>query len=105
MRVNWEGTASRREGGGDEGRVWFDPDTFDVLQIDIRLSKPFLVPLRSGATSGPFSRQSEWNDRKSTMHFSRVEFQQPDEVVLLAGVDRDPDRVPRRAEPENQPEV
>jgi hypothetical protein len=81
VRVKWEGSCFEAEGGGHHGRVWFDPSTYDVLQVDLRLSKPFLIPLPNGY----FGIQPAIRVEKSemTLRFSRVEFQQPDESVLL----------------------
>ena len=42
------GNCFEAEGGGHQGRLWFDRDSYDVLRVDIRLSKPFPVPLRGG---------------------------------------------------------
>lgn len=81
VRVKWEGNCFEAEGGGHQGRVWFDPSTHDVFQVDVRLSKPFLVPLPNGyfgIRPGIRVERSEM-----TLRFSRVEFQQPDEIVQL----------------------
>lgn len=81
VRITWKGNCFEAEGGGDEGRLWFDPATFDVLQIDVRLTKPFLVPVRSGYVGQrPAVRVERW---ESVLRFSRVSFTQPDESVLL----------------------
>ncbi len=37
VRVKWEGNCFEAEGGGHQGRVWFDPNTHDVLQVLVRL--------------------------------------------------------------------
>jgi hypothetical protein len=81
VRIKWEGNCFEAEGGGYEGRVWFDPDNYDVLQIAVRLSKPFLVPLRTGYIGVEPAIRVERSE--TTIRFSRVEFQQPDETVLL----------------------
>jgi hypothetical protein len=81
VRVNWEGNCFEAQGGGYEGRVWFDPISYDVRQIALRLSKPFLVPQRIGHIGAVPAIRVERSE--ATIHFSRVEFQQPDEVVLL----------------------
>jgi hypothetical protein len=52
-----------------------------VLQIAVRLSKPFLVPLRVGYVGVEPAIRVERSE--TTIRFSRVEFLQPDEVVLL----------------------
>jgi len=81
VRVNWEGNCFEAEGGGHQGRVWFDPDSYDVFQVEVRLSKPFQIPLPDGV----FGIRPAIRVEKSemTLRFSRVEFQQPDEVVML----------------------
>lgn len=81
VRVKWEGSCFEAEGGGHQGRLWFDPRTYDVLQVDLRLSKPFLIPLPNGY----FGIQPAIRVEKSemTLRFLRVAFQQPDESVLL----------------------
>jgi hypothetical protein len=80
VRVTWKGNCFNADGGGHEGRLWFDPATFDVLQIDVRLSKPFLVPMQHFAGLHPAIRVERW---ESTTRFARVNFSQPDETVLL----------------------
>jgi hypothetical protein len=81
VRIRWEGNCFEAEGGGYEGRVWFDRENFDVLQIAVRLSKPFLVPLRVGYVGAEPAIRVERSE--TTIRFSRVQFQQPDETVLL----------------------
>lgn len=81
VRITWKDNCFNAEGGGHEGRLWFDPVSFDVLQIDIRLSKPFLVPTPHGSFGPvPGIRVERW---ESTLRFARVQFTQPDETVLL----------------------
>ena len=63
VRITWKGNCFEAEGGGHEGRVWFDPETFDILQVEVRLSKPFLVPMRPGYIG--LLRPSEWNGLKA----------------------------------------
>ena len=81
VRVKWEGTCFEAEGGGHNGRVWFDPETYDIFEAHVRLSKPFLIPLPDGF----FGIRPAIRVEKSEMilRFSRVEFQQPDEAVML----------------------
>jgi hypothetical protein len=81
VRVKWEGNCFEAEGGGQMGRVWFDPETYDISQVDVRLSKPFLVPLPDGF----FGIRPAIRVEKSemTLRFSRVEFHHPDEAVML----------------------
>ena len=81
VQITWRGLCFEAEGGGQEGRVWFNPATFDILQVEVRLSKPFLVPMRPGYTGLIPAVMVERFE--STMRFSRVNFMQPDETVLL----------------------
>jgi hypothetical protein len=81
VRVTWQGNCFEAEGGGHEGRVWFDPQTHDVRQVLVRLSKPFQVPLPRGAFGIRPAIRVEQSEM--TLRFSRVEFQQPDETVIL----------------------
>lgn len=81
VRVRWEGSCFEAEGGGHQGRVWFDPTTYDVFQVDLRLSKPFVIPLPNGYFGIRPAIRVERSEM--TLRFSRVEFQQPDESVLL----------------------
>ena len=81
VQVRWNGNCFEAEGGGHEGRVWFDPVTFDVLQVEIRLSKPFLVPMPPGQLSLIPAVRVERSE--STLRFARVQFSNPDESVLL----------------------
>jgi hypothetical protein len=81
VTVKWEGSCFEAQGGGHQGRVWFDPVSYDVLQVAIRLSKPFVIPMRVGyAGLDPAIRVER---SETTIRFSRVAFQQPEEIVLL----------------------
>ena len=79
--ITWKGSCFEAQGGGEEGRLWFDPETFDVLQIEVRLAKPFNVPVPSFFGSpGPPVRVEK---SEVTMRFTTVKFEKPDETVLL----------------------
>jgi len=81
VRITWNGNCFDAEGGGHAGRLWFDPATFDVMQVDVRLSKPFLVPLPPGhMVIMPAIRVERW---EATLRFALVNFTQPDETALL----------------------
>ena len=81
VRITWKGSCFNAEGGGHQGRVWFDPDTFDIQQVDVRLAKPFLIPSPAGNFAlQPAIRVERW---EATFRFSSVKFTQPDETVLL----------------------
>jgi hypothetical protein len=77
--VTWRGDCFQAAGGGVQGRVWFDPQSLDVLEVDERLSKPFLIPLPH-SLAGPSLRVERLETR---LRFARVKFEQPEEVVLL----------------------
>jgi hypothetical protein len=81
VQVRWKDNCFEAEGGGHEGRVWFDPLTFDVLQVEIRLSKPFRVPTPAGYFGGQPAIRVERSE--ATLRFARVNFSRPDETVLL----------------------
>jgi hypothetical protein len=81
VSVKWAPGCFNAEGGGEEGRVWFDPVSFDVLQVEARLSAPFVVavPQVSFAVQ-PTIRVER---AETTVRFERVAFENPDEIVLL----------------------
>ena len=81
VSVKWTANCFNAEGGGQEGRVWFDPVTFDVLQVDARLSTPFLVPVPQVSFGIPPSIRVERSE--TSVRFERVVFEKPDEIVLL----------------------
>lgn len=81
VQVKWTANCFQAEGGGQEGRVWFDPATFDVLQVDVKLSTPFLVPVPERSFGVQPSIRVERSDM--TIRFARVRFEKPDETVLL----------------------
>ena len=81
VRITWQGNCFEAEGGGQQGRVWFDPATYDIVQMDLRLSKPFVVPVPDGLfVIRPTIRVEK---SEMTLRFSRVAFQQPDETLML----------------------
>jgi hypothetical protein len=81
VSVKWTANCFDAEGGGQEGRVWYDPVTFDILRVDSRLSKPFRVPLPQGLNGIHPSIRVERSE--TTVRFERVRFENPDEIVLL----------------------
>jgi hypothetical protein len=81
VQITWKDNCFNAEGGGHQGRLWFERDTIDVRQVDVRLAKPFLVPMPAGQFGlNPAIRVERW---ESTLRFSRVHFTQPDETALL----------------------
>jgi len=81
VRVTWEGSCFEAGGGGQNGRVWFDPQTYDVFQVDLRLAKPFLIVLPEGVFGVRPPIRVERSEM--TLRFSRVAFQLPDEELML----------------------
>jgi len=81
VRVRWEGSCFEADGGGHQGRVWFDPANYDIVQVEVRLSKPFQIPV----TEGFFGIRPAIRVERSetTLRYSRVTFHQPDEEVML----------------------
>jgi hypothetical protein len=81
VRVKWEGHCFEADGGGQQGRIWFDADTFDVIQLEVRLSKPFLIPMPHGSFGLRLPIRVERSEM--TLRFARVEFEEPDEALML----------------------
>jgi hypothetical protein len=81
VRIKWQGNCFEADGGGQQGRVWFDPDTYDVVQVELRLSKPFLIPMPDGFFGIRPAIRVEKSE--TTLRFSRVGFEQPDESLML----------------------
>lgn len=81
VRIEWEGSCFQAEGGGHQGRIWYDADSYDVVQLEVRLSKPFLIPMPRGHIGIQSSIRVEKSEM--TLRFARVAFQQPDEVLML----------------------
>lgn len=81
VNVTWEGNCFNAEGGGAKGRLWVDPRSYDVLQLDVRLPKPFRIKVPAGL--GLLSSTLRVERSETTFRFARVNFQNPDETVLL----------------------
>src|SRR5262249_45461093 len=81
VNIKWRGNCFDAEGGGEQGRVWFDPESYDVLQIEVRLPKPFSVPVPSSLNTLSAAVRVERSE--VTVRFTRVKFEKPDETVLL----------------------
>ena len=80
-RISWNGNCFDAEGGGHAGMLWYDPSTYDVLQVRIHLAKPFQVPVPAAYFGiQPPIRVERW---EMTLRFARVNFLKPDETVLL----------------------
>ncbi|HEV3215673.1 MAG TPA: hypothetical protein VGZ27_08110 [Vicinamibacterales bacterium] len=79
--IKWKGNCFEASGGGEEGRLWFDPETFDVLQLEVRLRNPF--PILEPSTSATLHPAVSVEKSETTVKFTRVKFEKPDETVLL----------------------
>ncbi len=72
VRIKWQGNCFEADGGGQQGRVWFDADTYDVVQVEVRLSKPFLIPMPDGFFGIRPAIRVEKSE--TTLRFSRIGF-------------------------------
>jgi hypothetical protein len=81
VKITWNGNCFEAEGGGEKGRIWIDPITFDILQVEVHLAEPFLVPGPRGFLGPQPGIRVERSE--VTMRFGRVSFAQPDETALL----------------------
>jgi hypothetical protein len=73
VKITWVAHCFEAEMAG-VGRVWFDPDTLDVLRVEERLSKPPHFGLL---------RAIRIERAERVVEFARVKFEQPEETVLL----------------------
>jgi hypothetical protein len=70
--------------GGMRGRIWIDPDTYDVLRLDQGLSGMVEIPLPRTATRRSGAPMSWTMERWDTsIQFKRVSFTNPDETLVL----------------------
>ena len=81
-RVTWQGGCFTADGGRAAGRIWIDPTTHDVLQLETRLAEPFTIDLpddlpRPGPSFLTVQQSHE------VVRFRPVVFQDPDETFLL----------------------
>ena len=81
VRITWVGNCFEADGGAHRGRLWFDRDSYDVLRVDIRLTKPFLIPLPEVSFGVRPAIRVEKSE--ASLRFSKVAFQQPDETLML----------------------
>jgi hypothetical protein len=81
VRITWVGNCFEADGGAHKGRLWFDRDSYDVLRVDIRLTKPFLIPLPEASFGVRPAIRVEKSE--TSLRFSKIDFQQPDETLML----------------------
>jgi hypothetical protein len=81
VKVTWEGLCFTARGGGSEGRIWLEAPTYDVLQLDMRLTEPFRVPPPPSLMFEMVPVRVERSE--TTIRFTRVEFEDPEETLLL----------------------
>lgn len=72
-----------------QGKIWIDPKTFDVFQLQWRLVESFKGKTSSGAaTLGIFpipgaATEVSYENEETTIRFRQVTFQNPQQVLLL----------------------
>ena len=81
-RVTWQGECFTADGGRAAGRIWIDPTTYDVRQLETRLAEPFPVKLPEGL-SQPGIPPLMVEQSQSIVRFASVAFREPDETFLL----------------------
>ncbi len=69
--------------GGTRGRVWIDPETYDVLRLDQRLSGLVEVPLPRAMALRSDRRSWTVERLDVSTRFKPVTFQDPDETLVL----------------------
>ena len=80
--VTWQGECFTADGGRAAGRIWIDPATYDVRQLETRLAEPFPVELPKGL-SEPRIPPLMVEQSQSIVRFESVVFRNPDETFLL----------------------
>jgi hypothetical protein len=81
VRITWAGNCFEADGGANKGRLWFDRESYDVLRVDIWLTKPFLIPFPERSVGVRPAIRVEKSE--TSLHFSKVDFHQPDEALML----------------------
>lgn len=70
--------------GGQRGRIWIDPDTFEVMRLDQSLPGLVEIPLPKPALRRAGVPASWIVERLDTsIRFQRVTFRDPDESIML----------------------
>ncbi|MEZ5285321.1 MAG: hypothetical protein R2712_11045 [Vicinamibacterales bacterium] len=70
--------------GGQRGRIWLDPDTYEVLRLDESLSGLVDIPLPEKTRRQPGTPIAWTMERMdTTIRFERVSFQDPHETIML----------------------
>jgi hypothetical protein len=77
------------QGLQQKARIWIDPQTYDVVQVEWRLLDTFEFNTGFGLNwYGPFfvarpGREIEYEKMDKTIRFARVAFKDPDQTLLL----------------------
>ena len=88
-RVKWGGSCFKLIGKAQQaGRIWLDPDTHDVLQLEMRVVEPFEFKTPKAIWSGPFfrlspSRKMKLESSDTTIRFQQIVFENPSQTLLL----------------------
>lgn len=80
-QVTWDDNCFKADGGRTVGKLWLDPETFDVLRIETRLAEPFkfFTPSRVMLER----RLIVVRESTMTVKFRSVTFSDPEETLLL----------------------
>ena len=88
-QVKWEGNCYYLAGLQTKGRIWIDPNTYDVLQLQWQLAAPVVYKMsmrfvRSGLLFGFVPpRELRYEKLDTTIRFQLVTFQNPAQTLLL----------------------
>lgn len=72
-----------------QGKIWIDPNTYDVIKLQWQLAESFNGKLPAGVSKfGIFpvfrpAKEMSYEKSESTIHFRPVTFQNPEQVLLL----------------------
>jgi hypothetical protein len=69
--------------GGKRGRLWIDPDTYDVLRMDESLIGMVEIPLPKKASRGGGPMRWTLERMDTSIRFKPVAFTNPDETLVL----------------------
>jgi hypothetical protein len=69
--------------GGKRGRLWIDPDSYDVMRMDENLIGMVEIPLPKRATRGGAPMRWTLERMDTSIRFKPVAFTNPDETLVL----------------------